>query len=266
MKRLNTRFAVLALVVGLTPALSGCELLDKLKARDELNKGVRAYTSQNYKAATDHFNESIKLDPELTAARLYLATTYRVQFVPGIPSEENLGRAETAIKIFKEVLEEDPGNINAIASIAGLYDGLDKPELAKDWYRKRAELEPNNPEPYYGIGTIDYKQVSLETGQNGDNVENLTPEKRQELAALVDSGVESLLKALKLKPTYADAAQFLNLLYRERSYLATDEEEKKRWQKEADKLALQALELKRKEEEEVERARRSFTGKTSEGN
>lgn len=261
MKRLNKRLVPALALLALLPALAGCDLMDKLKARDEVNKGVRAYTAQNYKDATQHFQEAVDKDPELLAARLYLAATYRVQFVPGIPSEENLQRAETAIRIFQEVLQQDPKNVNAIANIAGLYDGLDMPEKAKEWYRKRAEIEPDNPEPYYGVGTINYKQVSLETGQNGDNVENLTPEKKEELSALVDSGVEALQKALELRPTYSDAAQYLNLLYRERSYLADSEEEKLRWQKEADRLALQALELKRKEEEEAERARRSFTGK-----
>ncbi len=291
MKRLNTRFALALALLCLLPALSGCELIDKLQARDEVNKGVRAYTAQNYKEAAEHFSKAVELDPGLIAARLYLAATYRVQFVPGIPSEENLQRAETAIKIFQEVLEQDPANVNAIANIAGLYDGLDMPEKAKEWYRKRIEIEPDNPEPYYGIGTINFKQVSVETGQNGDNVENLAPEKREQLRKWVDSGVDALKtsidKAKAQKKPYSDAAQYLNLLYRERSYLSElpmdaeertkrgsgapdrfipDEAQRDEWLKEADRFALQALELKRQEEEAAEKARRSFTGKASEGN
>ncbi len=260
MSRLKKRFVLASALIMMLPALSGCDLFDKLKARDHLNKGVTAYKSEKWSEATEHFQEAIRLDAELTAARLYLATTYRAQYVPGIPTEENLQRAEMAIKTFKEVLEKDVANVNAMANIAGLYSSMEEPDLAKEWYRKRMEVEPENPEPHYGIGTINWKLVHDVTGLNGENAENLEEEKRQEVAQLVESGVESLRRALELNPNYSEAMQYLNLLYRERSYLAQDDEEKLKWQREADKLALQALELKRKQEEEAERARRTFGG------
>ncbi len=260
MRKVRTR-AVWALL-ALLPLLVGCELLDKLKARDELNKGVSAYTAQKYVDAVDHFKASIELDPGLTPAYLYLATAYRAQWIPGLPSPQNIERARQAIKTFEEVLEIEPGNINAMANIAGIYAGLDEHDLAKDWYRKRLEVQPDNPEPYYGIATINWKLVHGETGLNGENAANLEDDRRVEVQQLVDAGVEVLQKALELNPNYSDAMQYLNLLYRERAYLATEEEEKLRWQKEADKLALQALELKRQQTEEEERRRHSFGAET----
>ena len=96
----------------------------------------------------------------------------------------------------------------------------------------------------------------------GDNVENLTDEEKAEVNATVDEGVEALRKALEINPQYTDAMQYLNLLYREKGKLAADDEEKVNWEMEADKLALQALEMKRMQEEEAERAKRTFTGAT----
>ena len=77
----------------------------------------------------------------------------------------------------------------------------------------------------------------------------------------MDEGVEALKQALAINDEYTDALQYLNLMYRERAYLAADEQETvRKWQIEADKLALQAHELRKHQEEEEERARHSFGG------
>jgi len=47
-------------------------------------------------------------------ARLYLATAYATQYIPGAPSEENIRMGEAAIKEFQDVLSVDPNNISAI--------------------------------------------------------------------------------------------------------------------------------------------------------
>ena len=68
---------------ALTAALlfSSCSFYSKLKARDELNKGVKAFTENDYAKATDFFKEAVRLDPEFEVARMYLATAYTQQFV-----------------------------------------------------------------------------------------------------------------------------------------------------------------------------------------
>ena len=249
-----------ALLIGLAMSMTGCEMLDQLRARDQLNKGVKAYSSQHYDEAVGHFQQAIDYDPQLLNARLYLATTYRGQWIPGLHTDGNADFSEKAIATFKEVLEQDPGNISAMANIAGIYGGNDKPDLAKDWYRRRVEVDPDNPEPFYGIGTINWKLAHDETGMNGDAVSLLKEEEKIRVAELVDEGVEALKQALAVDEEYTDALQYLNLMYRERAYLASDEQEKRKWQIEADKLALQSLELRKRQEEEKERARHSFGG------
>jgi hypothetical protein len=92
----------------------------------------------------------------------------------------------------------------------------------------------------------------------GESVEFLSEERSAEINQLVDEGIASLKKALELDPEYVDAMQYLNLLYREKAKLTAEEEEKRTWEREADKLALQALELKRKQQEAEEEARRQL--------
>lgn len=262
----GTRFVVSLFVILMLPLLSGCEFMDKLNARDALNRGARAYASQRWNEAEAHFKEALELDPELTDARLYLATTYRAQVVPGYVDPENLEVANKAIAAFEDVLKRDPQNVNAIANIAGIYNAIDDYDNAKEWYRKYSEVDPDNADPHYGVGTIDWKLVHDKTGLNGENAENLDDEERTQVVALVDEGVDALQTALDKRPDYHEAIEYLNLLYRERAYLATDEEEKLKWQREADRLALQALELKRKQQEEEERRRHTFGTEKSGGN
>ena len=60
-------------------ATTGC---NKLKARDQLNKGVQAYKNARYEEAIDHFQTAVNLDPSLTMTHMYLATAYAQQVVP----------------------------------------------------------------------------------------------------------------------------------------------------------------------------------------
>ena len=61
---------------------------NKLKARDQLNKGVQAFTAAQYPEAVERFKTAVELDPGFSAARLYLATAYMQQYIPGADSPE----------------------------------------------------------------------------------------------------------------------------------------------------------------------------------
>ena len=100
MERKPRSHFVLIVLLACLAVVPGC---DKLKARDLLNKGVQAYKGGQYDAAIEDFKQSKQLDPGLTNARLYLATAYSAQYIPGAPSEENVRMGEQAINEYKEV-------------------------------------------------------------------------------------------------------------------------------------------------------------------
>jgi tetratricopeptide (TPR) repeat protein len=118
--RIPVRLLVVLGLLLILP-LTGC---NKLRARDELNKGVRAYKNASYEEAVDHFRRAIELDPSLINARLYLATAYASQFTPGSPTEENRKNADAAIEAFGQVLERDPNNVTALSYTASIYYGM----------------------------------------------------------------------------------------------------------------------------------------------
>ncbi|HRR41111.1 MAG TPA: tetratricopeptide repeat protein, partial [Syntrophales bacterium] len=244
------------LLILVALASGGCDFMDKLKARDHLNRGVEAYRMKSYNEAEQEFKAAIELDPELLDAYLYLATTYRVQFVPLVSTPDNLRMAQQAIATFEKVLEKDPVNQNAMANIADLYRNMGEPDKAKEWYRRLMEVQEDKSQALYGIGVIDYNLASEKTGEDGENVQNLSEEELAEVTRVVDEGIEVLRQALQINPRFTNAMEYLNLLYREKAELARDEEERRRWVREADKLALQAVEMKRQLEREAEEARR----------
>src|SRR5215468_11817204 len=105
--------ALLTLLLAVA-GFSGC---DKLKARDLLNKGVQSFKNGQYDAAVEDFKQAKDLDPTLLNARLYLATAYASQYIPGAPSEQNRKIGQQAVAEFKDILNTYPDNLNAIDGV-----------------------------------------------------------------------------------------------------------------------------------------------------
>src|SRR5438093_389937 len=142
---------MLAFLAILALATTSCA---KLAARDNLNKGVRAFRDAHYENAVKYFQEAVQLDPDLTTAEIYLATAYAQQYVPNGRGEDNAKNAQMAIQTFENVLKRDPNNVNAIAGLASIYQNQgqeDTKNLRKshDYYMKYAQLDDKNPVPYY---------------------------------------------------------------------------------------------------------------------
>src|SRR5205085_8425959 len=148
-----------ALALVACAALVGATGCNKLKARDQLNKGVQAYKNARYENAIEHFKNAVSFDPQLSVARLYLATAYAQQYIPGADTPENNQFAEQAIGEFKKVLEQNPPRESRVASqkgIASLYFNMKKMDDAKQWHQKAISEDPNDPEEYYSVGVIDW--------------------------------------------------------------------------------------------------------------
>ena len=228
---MKTSVRVLAIIaVGL--AMLSTVACNKLQARDQLNKGVQSYKSAKYEEAIDHFQKAVSLDPGLINARLYLATAYAQQYIPGADTEDNNRMGQQAIDQYKAVLERDPKNVNSVKGIAYLYLQMKKFEDAKQYYRKASELDPNDPEAYYSIGVIDWTQ-SYQPRMEERSKLGLKPEEplkdkkvcnalRQKVQEIIQDGISMLEKALQLRPDYDDAMAYMNLLYRERADLQCD--------------------------------------------
>ena len=268
--RLARRAFSLAMLAVVVAAGSGC---NKLKARDLLNKGVANFKNGQYDAAVEDFKQAKDLDPSLLNARLYLATAYASQYIPGAPSDENVKRGKAAIDEFKGVLEKDPNNLSAIDGIGSILFQMsgqpynpEKFQESKTYHQKHIELKPTDPEPYYWIGVIDWTQAfrgnaEMRTDYNKEHINKQVKESDPLPAAvrtqfidkygkLVDEGIASLQKAIQLRPDYDDAMAYLNLLYRRKADMAESAEERASYQKQADDLVEKVKEIKQKRAEQ----------------
>jgi tetratricopeptide (TPR) repeat protein len=234
----NFRLLTLAVVALAISSSVGCS---KLRARDQLNKGVVAYKNAHYEQATDHFQQAVTLDPSLINARMYLATAYVSQYIPGVDSQENLRMADLAIEQYNKVIEANPPReqkVNSAKGIAYLYLNEKKFDEAKKYYRMASDTDPNDPEPYYSVGVIDwtasYQPRMEERAKLGlKPEENLNPKNKDqnkvcsELKAkntpAIQEGIESLNKAVQLRPDYDDAMAYMNLMFREKADVECDD-------------------------------------------
>lgn len=271
----HARVIATALVtLGLLVFASGCE---KLKARDALNKGVAAYKATKYEEAARKFKEAIDSDPSFEVARLYLATSYMSQWIPGADSPENKAMAKNAEDEFQKVLAVDPKNKLATESIASmrynqanafpnLEDKLRVMDDAKVWYGKLVEIDPTNSKAYYSLGVISwskwypkYKAARENAKMKQEDPGPIKDKKiREELKAgysnLVEEGIGHLSKAVEIEKNYDDAMAYLNLLIRERADLAENPDDYKKDIATADNWVAKALEAKKIKAIELEKA------------
>jgi len=260
-------FAALLLLVA---GVSGCS---KLQARDLLNKGVGNYKNGLYDAAIDDFQKAKELDPGLMNARVYLATAYASQYIPGAPSDQNVRLGNAAVNEFKEILQIDPNNLSAIDGIGSIlfqmsstpYDPK-KFDESKSYHQKHIELKPNDPEPYYWIAAIDWivaQRINLElrAAYNKDHIAKqvrdtdpmpsaVRADYVAKSSAMVEEGITALQKALQIRPDYDDAMAYLNLLYRRKADMVESAEERASLQKQADDLIDKVKEIKQKRAEQ----------------
>ena len=254
------KLALLGAVLLGTVVSCGC---NKLRARDQLNKGVGAYRNAQFQTAIMHFKNAVALDPTLINARLYLATAYENQYIPGGESSENIKVAQHSIDTFEDVLKSDPNNTTAVASIGQMYYQMKKFDKAKEYQRRWIQAEPNNPQPYYMIAVLDWSDcftraqglrndLKLNFPKDPKNPTLLPPlpeKSRAELEAkngpLLEEGLKMLQKASELKPNDFSTMAYLNLMYRQKSEIEADADAREADLKKADDWINKAIEVQK---------------------
>jgi len=255
--------AMCAAALWMALTSTGC---DKLKARDHLNQGTNAFKTGNYSMAADEFRLAIDAYPTFGVARLYLATAYEQQYVPGTDTDQNKKFWQAAMDEFNNVLKDDPKNLLATQSIANLYfqrGNAKGPTEAEDmqhaleWNKKVIALDPKNKEAYYTLGVIPWLDF-VTPDREARNALGMRPEEQAPLKSdakgktlkadlkakywqpLTD-GIEAEKKALEIDPQYENAMSYMNLLIRYRADLDDTKEQYQEDWKEADKWMEKAL-------------------------
>lgn len=227
--KLSARIPASAALLVLLASTVGCA---KLRARDQLVKGVQAFKSGQYEQATDRFQESIKLDPSYDVAKLYLATAYSYQVVPNSDDPANIAIARKALDFFDQVLANTPDDLGALRQEASIYRNIKQYDKAKAIEIKIIGINPKDAEANYTVGVIDWTQayknattILAAAGMQDDG--NGNPKKSKDVcaklvtanSALVTEAGKYLQAAVDINPNYDDAMSYLNLNYRRKADL-----------------------------------------------
>ena len=259
--------ATAVLLVALAILSSGCNFVSKLKARDRLNKGVNSFRTAQYTAAADDFKEAIALDPDLPSARLYLATAYMTQWVPGSDAPENKRNADSALKEFQTALDSNLDAKNkmvAMQSLASLHYQMKDFPGAQEWNKKIIAADAANKEAYYTLGVIAWTQF-VAPWREAIAAQNLKPDdpgplhppaKKRDADLKADlkakywqvlgDGIEDEQKALQIDPDYENAMAYMNLLLRYRAILDDTKQQYDADIKQADDWVQKSLETTKK--------------------
>lgn len=238
MRKSILTIAVLALAI----AGAGC---NQLKSRAQLNEGSKAFKAAQFPQAVEHFKQAVELQPDFTAARLYLATAYMQQYIPNSDSPDNMKNANEAENQFKTVLKAEPENKIAIGYLASLMLGEKKLDEAENWNKRMLQVDPSNADAYYSLGFIAWSKwypayataihdLKLKLEDPGpiptkDKKDKADKAVKDDLKAkwlpVIDGGLANLDKCLQVDPYRDDAMAYENLLIREKAVLVDDRAE-----------------------------------------
>jgi hypothetical protein len=278
MKLSQTRIAIALAVLVVTG--SGCGLVNRIRAKNELNEAARTYREGHFEEAEQHSRRALQLDPDNKTAPSFIARTIHAQYRPGVQSPENLAKANEAIQAYQQILQKNPKNDEAYKAIAYLYGAIKEDDKLRTWISSRANdtsVEPEKrAEAYIVLASKDWdcsfkmtelpanKTTTLNEG-NRASVSYKKPKEQREFdtaQACVKRGLEEIENAIKLDPNSESAWSYKTNLLLEASKLA-EMDGKTEQKAELDKQrevaqkrtnALSEANQKKKEEEEAKKA------------
>ena len=285
MPRHRKRAAAAACLLIATSLLTGC---DKIKSKQEIKKGNEFLKAAQYQSALAAYEEALRLDPGETKLHKHIGISYMGMYLPGSKHPKDLEFAQKAIDNLKqyvqaypddnksleylvsmylnterfddaiafyqnEFLKRNPKDSKAMNSLAMLYFKKGDFDNGVLWLKKRLEIEGSNPEVYYLIGV-----------QAWDRSYNYPDTDVALRAKIVDDGLQSLNKAVELKPDYFEAVSYINLLYREKAKMEADPAKKQEYTDTANKYLQQALEMRKAAKEKAKAAEAAGSSTTPE--
>jgi tetratricopeptide (TPR) repeat protein len=278
MKLSQTRIAIALAILVFTA--SGCGLINRIRAKNQLNEAARAYHEGHFEEAEQYSRRALELDPESKSAPLFIARTLHAQYKPGVQAPDNIAKANEAIQAYQKILERDPKNEEAYKAIAYLYGSTKQDDKLRSWILARANDPTADPakraEAYTILASKDwdcsFKITELPTNHttvleagNRAKITYKKPAQQKDFdtaQACVKRGLEEVENAIKLDPNNESAWSYKTNLLIEAIRLAemdgkTDQKaqlEKQREEAQKRTSELSQINQKKKEEEEARQA------------
>jgi hypothetical protein len=235
MKLSQTKLALLILVLVLPSALSGCILVNRIRAKNALNEGAKAYKEGRFGEAQQKFEQAYSLDPEQKNTPYLIARSIHGQYRPGVDDDANKAKAEEAIKAYENVLNNSDANQrakdDAYEAIITLFHNLKESKRMDEWLMQRAKAENVAAEKRADAYTVlASKQATCsnditEANRKEENriIVYVMPASREEFdkaAGCTEEGMKLIKEALDLNDRSAEAWKIRRDLLLEKMKLA----------------------------------------------
>ena len=275
MKLSQTRVAIGVAILVIST--SGCSLVNRVRAKNQLNEAALAYHEGHFEEAEQRSRSALELDPNSKTAPLYIARSVHAQYRPGVQAPENLAKANQAIEAYQLILARDPKSDEAYKAIAYLYGAIKEDEKLRAWISSRATdagaPAEKRAEAFIVLASKDwdcsFKITELPTNKtttlSAGNKATITYKKPQnqkdfdQAQACVKRGLEEVENAIQFDPNNESAWSYKTNLLIEASRLAEMDgkaDQKAQFDKQREAAQKRTTELsqanqKKKEEEEA---------------
>ena len=269
---------ILAILVATS---SGCGVINRIRAKNQLNEAARAYREGRFPEAEQHSREAATLDPDNKTAPMFIARTIHAQYRPGVQSPDNIAKAQDAITAYQAILDKNPKDEEAYKAVAYLYGAIKEDDKLRKWIADRAANDQAEPEKraeaYVVLASKDWdcsfkiteqpavKTTTIDPSNNKATVSYKKPKEQKEFdqaQMCVKTGLSEAENAIKFDPNNESAWSYKTNLLLEASKLAEMDgktDQKAQLQKDYEAALKRTTELsvanqKRKEEEEKSKA------------
>src|SRR5215475_5292759 len=144
MKLSQTRIAIVLAVLVAT--CSGCGVINRIRAKNQLNEAARAYREGRFPEAEKHSREAAELDPDNKTAPMFIARTIHAQYRPGVQDPKNIALAQQAIEAYQAILAKNAKDEEAYKAVAYLYGAIKEDDKLRKWISDRAANNEAEPE------------------------------------------------------------------------------------------------------------------------
>jgi hypothetical protein len=138
-----SRISIVALLAVLVATAGGCALVNRVRAKNALNEGARAYRDGRFADAEQKFRYSYELDPSQKNAPLFIARAVQQQYKPGVQAPENLALGEKAVAAYQDIFQKDPNNDDAYKAMVFLYGQMKNDDKVRQLLMERAGTAPS---------------------------------------------------------------------------------------------------------------------------
>src|ERR1044072_4594303 len=279
MKLSQTRIAIVLAILVATS--SGCGVINRIRAKNQLNEAARAYREGRFPEAKTHSREAASLDPDNKTAPMFIARTIHAQYRPGVQDPKNIQKAQEAIEAYQKILQNNPKDEEAYKAVAYLYGAIKVDDKLRKWISDRAASDQTEPEKraeaYVVLASKDWdcsfkiteqpsvKTTTVDQSSRKATVSYKKPKEQKEFdqaQMCVKTGLTEVENAIKFDPNNESAWSYKTNLLLEASKLAEMDgqtEQKAQYQKDYEAALKRTAELsvanqKRKEEEEKKSA------------